>query len=136
MSVEIEGMQMSSGISGLIDIGQVPNSLNVNGLVLPTGGGVSSSFNIPLVFPENDLFSIINIQILGASAGISNFWFPIIGHIGLLDFPNNYYVYAVVQSANNGRNIVLQFENNTVGSSVTVPNLTINVIAHMYKYPF
>ncbi len=137
MGLDLSKTQAYTGLSGLIDLTTVDATpLSVNGLVLPTGGGVSSVYNIALPYSSSDVISLINVTVGGASAGISDYTFPLIGTLSLYDYPNSYSMYFVVQSASGGRNIQLQFANQTVGSSVTVPNLTINAHAHLYNYPF
>lgn len=137
MALDLSKTQAYTGLSGLIDLDTVNSTpLTVTGLVLPTGGGVSGVYNIPLNYSSSSVISLINVTVSGASAGISDYTFPLIGELSLYDYPNNYSMYFVVTSATAGRNIQLQFANQTVSTSVTVPNLTINVHAHLYEYPF
>jgi hypothetical protein len=136
MKLNLAGVAASSGLSGLVDVGTVTNTITVNGLVLPTGGSVSSTFNLPLAFKTNQILSITTIKVLGASSSLSSYSWPLISFLNLDDFANKYDVLFIMQSAANGRNIQFQFKNNTANSSVTVPNLTITATAHMFTYPF
>lgn len=137
MGLDLAGVQAHSGLAGLLDLGTVDSSpLTVNGLVLSTGGSVSAVYNLPLDFARSDVISLINVTVAGATSGISNYTFPLTSYLSLYDFPGKYSMYFVVQSAARGRNVQLQFANQTVGASVTVPNLTINIHAHLYSYPF
>lgn len=103
---------------------------------------ILSSINttLPLPFSRQDAISLIEVNIAGGHMGA--LWFPVAGFAGIEDalsvspFSSAYYMLFTVTAAASGRNLNIEFINETVGAVVNLPSLTITAKVHLYTYPF
>lgn len=128
---DLSKIRSSSLLPGLQDLGSVTNSKSFSGTI-PVNSHLSTTLS--LSFPRNDVISLVKFNILGE--GIDSYWFPITGALGLFSSDHKFYVQITVQSATGGRQLNFAFANNTVGSTVTLPALTLTATAHMYSFPW
>lgn len=133
---DLSKSQSSSLTPGLQDLGAIPDVTQTFSGTIPISGQLYAT--IPLNFTTNKVISVIKINITGGNLG--QYWFPIQGYLGLMDYVNlvarsdAYYMLFTVQSASGGRQINVQVANGTVGATVTLPTLTFKVHAHLYSY--
>lgn len=124
---------ISMGGAGFKDVGEVSASGSLASRLLgaTTGTAVLTTINIPM--PRNDLLPIMRIQYTGLSAGVSNFWFPImVSHVvieGAID------IIAISKGTSSGRQINFLLNNHT-GASSTFPGCGINIAGRLYEYPW
>lgn len=136
MNINLAGLQSHSGLSGLLELGTVSATpITISGLTIPSNSA-SSIYQMPLQFKSNQVISLININVSGLASGISNYWFPLVGSLQLYDATLSMPMYFICTSATNGRLIQFQMGNNLAGAPITVPTITVNATAYMYKYPF
>jgi hypothetical protein len=141
MSVDISKIQSASFLPGLRDLGPIaPISHNIGVVTIPSNGNTTlSPIVIPL--PRNDVISSLRVNLTGTN-NIGSYWIPlfgmtVIGDVALAESSAaNYYIIDTVQSNANGRQLTLEFVNNTSNSVVTTPNLTINIAGHIYEFPW
>lgn len=131
--LDITKLHSSSLTPGLQDLGSIPDTvLNYSGSI-PIAS--INTATMTLAFPTNKVISLIKINIVGA--GVDSLWFPLIGSTGILTttgVSGATYIYFTVQSSGGGRQINIQFVNDTAASVVTVSNLVITAHAHLYSY--
>jgi len=142
-SINLSAAQMSSELVGLADMGTVTTTYTVSGFAL--GHGASSLVTVPIVFSSNEVISIMRINIAGGSSGISNYWFPANGGFELIDSNSAgsgtgaftfFWQATSAPSGLTGRGLYFYVKNNTVGTTLTLPTLTLNIHTHFYAYPF
>lgn len=132
MSFDITKIQNSSLTPGLQDLGAIPDVvLNFSGTI-PINGILTATMTIP--FGKSNVISLIRVNVSGGNLG--QYWQPIMGSAGMYDQPGKYFMYFSVQSSALGRQINIQFVNETVGATVVLPNLAITAHAHLYNYPW
>lgn len=132
--MDITKTQAASSISGFQDLGTATGSITIGSYSSPVHSTQAFSFNVP--FSRNDVISVMRIQVLGLSAPIGNYWYPLQGSLTFNDVSDGLQVNFTVTSAGSGRTITVTLYNNTAGATVIVPTLTINAYAHIYSFPF
>ena len=136
--INLAGVQASSGLSGLlyVDTVNVSQLFSIN-IPAPQGTTVTETVNIP--FPSSEVLSIINFNTSGSGeSSIDDYWWPLIGiDQFVLPIANNSYIITLsVQSAANGRNVVITFINDLNNAPVSISAITFNFTAYLYSYPF
>lgn len=129
--IDYSKLRSSSLLPGLQDLGSVSNSITYSGTI-PVLGSLTTT--LPLAFSSNKVLSLIKMNVTGA--GCDTYWFPVIGSLGLFSVDHKYFIYVTVESYSGGRQLKIQFVNNTVGSTVTVPSLTFTATAHLFNFPW
>jgi len=136
---DLSKVQSSSLTKGLQDLGTVTTSATYT-ITMPTAGSIVTQ-TLPLNFKRSDVMSVMRVNVVGHHLG--SYWFPLMSSLTLFDgtivgnsISNGYAMYFLVQGTTTGRNINIQFVNETVGASVTTPALTITIIARLYSYPW
>lgn len=140
MSIDLSKTQSASFLKGLQDLGTVDVTKNLGTVTI---GANSNNTLTPIVIPfgRTDVISAIRVNITGTTY-IGSYWFPLFGYTLIQDMalgfggstPN--YCFTITEQSNSGgRQLTLQFINNT-GAGVTTPNLTINIHAHLYEFPW
>lgn len=105
---------------------------------IPISSSISTT--LPLTFPRTDIMSLVKVNVTGGHLG--SLWFPVTGAAGLLDaltvspLANAYYLLFTVIASATGRTLNIEAINETVGSTVALPSLTITATVHLYEYPF
>lgn len=135
--LNLPGVQASSGISGLlyvdiIKVSPLLGSITVNS---PTGTSITQTVNLD--YGSSEVLSIINFNTSGTGASsIDDYWWPLINFSSFNVFGEGYIFTVSVESAANGRNILVTFINNEASSNVNIPPITFNFTAYLYGYPF
>lgn len=141
-TIDLTKVQAASFLPGLQDLGSpADQSYHLGAVTIPAGGVTNLSVVVP--FSRSDVFSQIRVAFSGMSNVSSSEWIPLFGQTTVGDVNQtafspaaSYYVIMQVVSNSAGRQINLQFANNTSSSIVTTPDLTLLVHSHLYAYPW
>jgi len=139
--IDISKVHQASFMPGLTDLGTIDLNFDAS-FSVPGLGSTTKTFVVP--FKRSDVLSNIRIMFTGSNH-IDNIWIPIFGPTFIFDSvytPNfshdaslSYTFTVYVKSHPLGRQIVMFIANNG-GLTMALPNLVMNVHAHVYEYPF
>lgn len=131
MGVDVSKLAANSQTPGISTMANNPLifSTGFSGTI-PISGSINTT--LPLSFVRTDVMSLLRVNVVGGSLG--SLWFPVMGFAGLLD--GSYYLLFTVTASSTGRVLNVEAINQTVGSTVTLPSLTITAVVDLYDYPF
>lgn len=138
MGIDLSKLHSSSLTRGVTTIGDPLTFTKSFSGTIPVSSSLSTT--IPLTFGRSDVMSSTRVNVTGGNVG--SLWFPVRGATGVLDFltpstsSGGYYMLFTITSTSSGRTMNVEFINETVGSTVVLPSLTITVVVKLFDYPF
>ncbi len=126
---------------GLQNVGQTSGQAFITGTLNQSPSGVSASSSnmtgsIFISLPDSTVVSIFRVNFPDGTGDMASKWFPLFGTLEIWNTTNpyNYKLIMTIGSAAGGRIIYFNFVNAQSTSSTI--NLHMNIVGHLYSYPW
>ena len=131
----------ASELAGLQYIGRTTGSITISGTITGTPNTTPPSepsilyTSFVIDTPSPDTITSMAFQAPQNGGVLPNYWYPIASGLLLHDNTNNYIIQVSTGNAPSGRTVYINLISNST-SNITISNLTFNVIAELYSYPW
>lgn len=125
---------------GLQNVGQTSGTALISGTLNASPSGISSTSSnmtgsIFVGLPNASVISGMRLNLPDAHGHLASRWFPLFGCLELTDATAQWKVIFNATAAAGGRGIYFNFVNIANGTT-TFTNFRVNIVAHLYSYPW
>lgn len=133
MTFNINKTPAASAMQGLGYVNKGTGVLNISSFSF--GAGTTRNFTLLAPSAIKDAASINLVQFSGVgNTDVNNQWSYLTGSMFFRN--TNYDIGCILQRTSSGQTLIVQVYNSTVGSTVTVPNITVTLRSYFYTAPW